>query len=162
MARPGRDGMEDLVVDPPNGFSPPKPLVVEVKSSRKPNISRDDLRQLDDWVFELSGEEDARKHGIGVPGAIITQGLGAVGRHPTPHKGVMVFNGPLTVPFDLRTGSLGANEEEFARKRSFAIIPSATLLACAKAIDARRDRRSEIWSAIHVCEGLFSLHTSDG
>jgi hypothetical protein len=162
QARPGRDGQEDLVIEPPNGLLPARPLVVEVKSSQKPYVSRDDLRQLDDWVFELSGEEGARKHGIAVPSAIVTFGFGARGRHPTPHKGVMVFNGPLSTPFGQRLRCLGANEEEFARKRSFVIMPFDKLLDCAAAITARGDLLSTIWSAIHAGEGLFALSTSDG
>jgi len=53
--RKGRECLEDLVVDPPPECAGSDPLVLEVKSSRKPCLARDDLRQLDDWVFDLSG-----------------------------------------------------------------------------------------------------------
>lgn len=166
LVRDGRKGLEDLIVTPvtpPEGNSPTIPLpaiplVVEVKSSRKAFISRDDLRQLDDWVFELSGEEQARKHGITLPGNPILQGYGGVtGRHGTPHKGVMVFNGPVGMPFNSRTVCLGPNEEEFAKKRNFAIIPLATLIDCEKEITSRSELLSQIWASIHKCEGRFTM-----
>ncbi|MBI4701993.1 MAG: hypothetical protein HY744_12720 [Deltaproteobacteria bacterium] len=45
-------------------------------------------------MFELSGEEEARKHGLGGgvdPLAVATGGFASQRRHhPTPHKGVML------------------------------------------------------------------------
>ena len=90
----GRDGMEDFVVKPPVDYEPSKPIVLEVKSSRKQHISRDQLRQLDDWVFELSGEQEARKYGLKGKGGIDTLAFVSHGmltrksrprHHPTPH-----------------------------------------------------------------------------
>jgi len=101
---PGRDGMEDFVIKAPNGVTPTTPLVLEIKSSRKPHITRDELRQLDDLVFELSGEQQARKHGLGGGGGpdyLALASWGLLSRqskpvfHPTPHKGVLIFNGPI-------------------------------------------------------------------
>ena len=103
--------MEDFVVKSPFDYEPSKPIVLEVKSSRKQHISRDQLRQLDDWVFELSGEQEARKYGLQGKGGIDTLAFvshGMVTResrpryHPTPHKGVFIFNGPVGTPFNKR------------------------------------------------------------
>lgn len=169
---PGRDGMEDLIVPVPDGFQPPsgrphRPLVLEVKSSRKLYISRDDLRQLDDWVFELSGEEKARKHGLGGGGgidymAIVSHGMLTSGSrpafHPSPHKGVLVFNGPIGTPFSARTTRcLGPNEEEFAYRRDFCIIPFDTLLKYLEECQKDTSVNKEVWNQIQSTAGLLSF-----
>ena len=106
----GRSSMEDFIIKPPLDTQISDPLVLEVKSSQKPNLSRDNLRQLDDWVFDLSGEEKARKEGLGGgvdPLAMVTQGLASrKKRHPTPHKGVLIFNGPVGIDFSVRSKGL--------------------------------------------------------
>ena len=121
----GPVGFYDAVVKPPGGWKPADPLVVEIKSGKSPSPAREDLRQLDDWGFELSGEEAVRKGKAVAPGNIITQGLGGSRySHPTPHKGIMIYNGPLGKCFADRSpgdGWLGANEKEFAEKRAFCI-----------------------------------------
>lgn len=155
----GPKGEHDAKVEPPSGFDPEKPCVVEVKSSAKragPN--RRDLRQLDDWVYELSDEKEARKQGLG--GKADTQSIATGGwfppthHHPTPHKGVMVFNGPVGMPFDQRPRKcLGANEEEFAQKRDFCIIPFGSLLEWAQAIERESSLARQLWGAMHACAG---------
>jgi hypothetical protein len=126
----GRVGFEDFIVHPFDGAIPKEPLVLEVKSSRRPKISRDDLRQLDDWVFDLSGEERARKQGLGGgididPLALVTKGMvSSPKRHPSPHKGVLIFNGPVGVPFGDRPSScINENDIDFIEKRNLCIIP---------------------------------------
>jgi hypothetical protein len=168
----GRDGMEDFVVQPSKEASPATPLVLEVKSSKKPHIARDDLRQLDDWVFELSGEERARKHGLGGGGgfdplSFVSWGL--LSRqskpvfHPTPHKGILIFNGPVGLPFSQRTTDcIGANDRDFVAKRNFCIIPFHTLLhyfaECAKNTAVK----AHFWSELHSTAGILQDYDSKG
>ena len=119
----GRPNLEDLIVKADDKSDP---LVVEIKSAKNSSSpSTTDLRQLDDYVFELSGEEVARKEGLGRSKlhSDTFNGWGGRQRHPTPHKGVMVFNGPTNKPFDQRPSDwLGSNEKEFAERRNFCII----------------------------------------
>jgi hypothetical protein len=163
----GRDGMEDFVVSPPLGVTPAVPLAIEVKSSRKPHLGRDELRQLDDWVFELSGEQQARKHGLGGGGgpdhlAFVSWGL--LSRqskpvfHPTPHKGVLIFNGPLAAPFSQRTACCVApNDEDFVYKRNFCVVPLNVLLAWSSPETGLRAGTDQIWTLIHSTAGVLSL-----
>jgi len=123
----GRPGQEDFVVIADHNSKHKDNIVIEVKSSRKPNIMIDDLRQLDDWVFDLSDEEKARKHGLGGGFnalALATQGfISSPKRHPTPHKGLLVFNGPIGTPFEERNSSiLSPNQIDFVQKRNFCVI----------------------------------------
>ena len=155
-----RKSMEDLVVDSDETLSPDKPICIEVKSSRKPQISRSSLRQLDDWVFDLSGEELARKQGLGGgidPLALITQGMRTRKKHhPSPHKGVMVFNGPVGVPFDQRDAQcVGANDLEFVEKRDFCIIPIDVLLAYAEQTRSGEGVQNQLWERIHLTAGVL-------
>lgn len=158
----GRKGFEDFVVSPPSGATTNRPLVIEVKSDRKPSVQREDLRQLDDWVFDLSQEEVARKKGLGGgtdARAIATLGLHtSTHHHPTPHKGVLVFNAPVGVPFEQRTSpSLSRDELAFAQKRNFCVIPIQELIAIAEAIQQERKATLDVWKAIHETCGIFSL-----
>jgi len=154
----GPAGLHDATIEPPEDVEPQKPLVIEVKSSRNTTPTRTDLRQLDDWVFELSGEERARKHGLGggpsgeslASGGVITP----IRRHPSPHKGIMVFNGPVGVPFEKRPGIwLGANEKEFAEKRDFCITRFEILLAWGEAVKGDPSQAAKLWKAMHACAG---------
>jgi len=163
---PGRDGMEDFVIKAPHVATAVTPIVLEVKSSRKPHIARDQLRQLDDWVFELSGEQKARKHGLGggggidplaiVSGGMITRKSKPV-FHPTPHKGVMVFNGPLGLPFSQRTTDcIGPNEADFVDNRNFCIIPFDVLVSYFEEYSISTEVKNQFWSQIHSTAGLLS------
>jgi len=156
----GRSGMEDYVVVPMERTEPQRPLVIEVKSSRKPNIGRDELRQIDDWVFDLSGEELARKHGLG--GGRDTRALMTNGQfvsrkfHPTPHKGVLIFNGPIGIPFNERGAScLNKNDEDFVRKRNLCIIPFGVLVWYLGRFFINANVATEFWTLIHSTAGVL-------
>lgn len=151
--RSGKEGKEDFVIVAKENDTPKDNFVVEVKSGKNRPIDLKDLRQLDDWVFDLSGEGEARKHGlsVGVAG-IITGGLGlGPRRHPTPHKGVMIFNGPIGKPFSERSGPiLHANQVEFARKRNFCVIGLEDLISLIE------QGRACLWTTLHSTVGEYS------
>lgn len=158
----GRDGFEDFVIHSSKGMKPIDPLVIEVKSSRKPNISRDDLRQLDDWVFDLSGEEEARKHGLGGGFdalSFATNGMISLPkRHPSPHKGVMIFNGPIGVPFKNRPKTcISHNELDFITKRNLCIIPLNILLDYFVKFQDRSEIKEIFWNSIHKTIGQLEI-----
>jgi hypothetical protein len=162
---PGRDGMEDFVIRAPGGVTPATPLVLEVKSSGKPHLTRKELRQLDDWVFELSGEQKARKYGLGGGGGtdyLAFASMGLVSRHskpvfhPTPHKGVLIFNGPIGRPFTERTTDcIGPNDEEFVDKRNFCIIAFDVLINYFEECSLDPEIKNRFWSQIHSTTGLL-------
>ena len=159
--RAGRDGREDWVVECPDGAEPETPLVVEVKSSRKPNVSRDDLRQLDDWVYDLSGEHVARKRGLGGGADMLSVGSGGMftttQRHPSPHKGVLVFNGPVVAPFDKRAvPCVAPNDQEFVEKRNFCVIPFSVLISYARRCSEDRSVIGELWQLVHTTGGIIA------
>lgn len=150
----GRPGMEDFVVERGAGDEPADNLVLEVKASRKSQPTLDDLRQLDDWVFDLSGEEIARKEGLG--GGLDSLAIATDGyytetkRHPAPHKGVLVFNGPIGIPFDNRPRDiLHPNQQVFAAKRNFCVIGLEQLL------QVLSNHREIAWNALHGTVGEY-------
>lgn len=158
----GRQGFEDFVAAPPEGAIPNRPLVIEVKSDRKPSVQREDLRQLDDWVFDLSKEEIARKNGLGGGIdvlAIATDGmLTSTHHHPSPHKGVLIFNAPVGVPFDQRASPpLSTDELAFAQKRNFCIVPISELIEITQAIQQGRKTLLDAWKVIHDTCGILGL-----
>ena len=150
----GRSGQEDFVVIAHENDEHKDNLVIEVKSSRSPNPKLDDLRQLDDWVFDLSGEEKARKQGLGgglSPISMATNGMfNITERHPTPHKGVLVFNGPIGIAFKERNSSiLHPNQIEFVEKRNFCIIGIDSLATLMK------QNKNNAWSILHATIGEY-------
>jgi len=153
----GRPKQEDFIVRPLPECSPRTSLVVEVKGGKAQAPDRDDLRQLDDWVFELSGEERARREPVIV--TMLRSGTSVVmGRpHPTPHKGVLVFNGPTATPFDKRsrTGWVNTNEEEFARRRRFCLVALACLVEWRDACQQNPEERGRFWTALHSTHGTL-------
>jgi hypothetical protein len=158
----GRNGFEDFVISPTEGMKPRDPLVLEVKSSRKPNISRDNLRQLDDWVFDLSGEEKARKHGLGGGFdalSFATNGmLSQPKKHPTPHKGVLIFNGPVGLSFENRPPtSIGYNEYDFMNKRNLCVIPLNVLQDYFIKFQDRPEIKDILWEKIHKTIGELEI-----
>ena len=155
-----RSNLEDFIISPPTDAENNHPLVLEVKSSNRPNISRGDLRQLDDWVFDLSGEEKARKEGLGGgldTKAILSQGFFTTKRrHPTPYKGVMIFNGPIGINFSERNSiCFDENNREFIEKRDFCIIPLSVLIDYVKAFGEDKTIRLILWECIHKTRGML-------
>ena len=155
----GPDGSYDALIRAPQGWQPDRPVVLEIKSGKATGPGRSELRQLDDWVFELSGEEVARK-GKGMAGGnLVTQGLGPSRySHPTPHKGVMIYNGPIGMPFEDRTlgnGWLGLNENDFANRRAFCIASLACLLKWSEACQADKQVSRRFWETIHNTMGVL-------
>jgi hypothetical protein len=150
----GRPGMEDFVVGPNEEDGKKDNLVLEVKSSRSAQPSLDDLRQLDDWVFDLSGEETARKKGLGGGPDVLAMSTGGMlsrpKRHPTPHKGILIFNGPISIPFaDRPPQLLHPNQLEFAMKRNFCIIGLDRLTELLKS------ERQSVWETLHNTVGEY-------
>ena len=165
---PGRQGKEDFTVTPPADGRGHDPLVVEVKSSGKPNLARADLRQLDDWVFDLSGEERIRKYrgssGWNRPRgrtvAYITAGLpaGPAGPwpHPSPHKGVMIFNGPTGTPFCRRSRtSINVNDEDFVKSRTLCVVPFGELVRWHEAYERGNSSvKDAFWKGLQETTGI--------
>ena len=159
--RVGREKLEDLVVSVPDFAEPSIPLVVKVKSGKQPGPSRTNLRQLDDWVFELSDESRVRKLGIQNQGHrrnwLSKGAVQAAPIHPTPHKGVLLYNGPLGQPFEDRaTSILNANETEFAIARSFCVISMPCLLSWALGCAESPNVLETFWSEVQSCMGELS------
>ena len=148
----GRKGQEDFVVTAKQDALYKDNLVIEVKSSRSTTPNLGDLRQLDDWVFDLSDEEKARKHGLGggrSPISMATNGMINLSeRHPAPHKGLLVFNGPIGTPFRERNSLiLHPNQIEFVEKRNFCVISIDNLVAIIE--------EDDVWSTLHTTIGEY-------
>jgi hypothetical protein len=152
----------DGIILPFTGLGPQKPMVLEVKSSDKKSPKMDDLRQLDDWVFQLSGEEKARKGKL--PGGIpvttvngVTAAFGWMG-HPEPYKGVFVFNGQLGVPFKNRVSDwLEQNQSEFIQLRDFCIISLECLICWYEQCKENDTIAQYFWSNIHSTCGVLQF-----
>lgn len=156
----GRPGLEDLVVMAPDGADTKFPWVVEVKSSSKPQLNRDDLRQLDDWVFDLSQEAEARRNGLGGgfdPLAVATDGfLTGTHHHPSPHKGVMITNTMCGIAFQERdVQPLAPNDTDFVEKRNFCILPLDMLLEWQRSIEKGDTDLLEFWQIVHESRGVL-------
>lgn len=156
--QPGRRDLEDYIVPPPSGMTPERPLVVEVKSGKQPGPDRESLRQLDDWVFDLSGEEHIRK------GKIRTDTYWHKGvpiwwpqmHHPTPHKGLLIYNGPVGTPFGSRPHTwLGENERAFAEKRNFCVVSLPCLLTWYERAQSDTSTAATLWHEIHSTGGIL-------
>ena len=94
--------------------------------------------------------------------AIVTGGMRTRGSrpafHPSPHKGVMVFNGPTGTPFlERTTRCLGPNEEEFTYKRDFCIIPFDVLLKYLEKYQEDTSAKNQFWDQIQSTAGLLSF-----
>jgi hypothetical protein len=144
----GRKGYEDFTIEPDENFTLQENVVIEVKSSKSPVPKLDDLRQLDDWVFSLSGEEDARKNGIRSGGL---NKWPSMQKHPTPHKGLFIFNGPIGLDFNSRTKSfMHPSQIDFIIKRNFCAVSLNVL------IELLRDSKENVWNIIHKTIGEYS------
>jgi hypothetical protein len=163
-ARIGRPKLEDLVVDVPEFAADSCPWVVEVKSGAKVNPNIRNLRQLDDWVFDLSGERRIRRSslelGKGKPN-VSHRYIGAIqpaAVHPTTHKGVLIYNGPVGMPLNQRPRPMlgknqGENELKFADVRSFCVISLPCLDSWATACAISPTALKEFWSSVQICMG---------
>ena len=171
----GRPNKEDLLFEPPDDWVPQIPMAVEVKSTiveHKKRLLTEHLRQLDDRIFELSGEKEIRgrtltqwKNPVLVEGHIGPPGLGVKfietrgalpysPVHPIPYKGILVFNGPTTTPFDKRLIDwLGDEQKQFAEARSFCVMSLKTLLDWVEACDSNGDLRETFWRVLHETFG---------
>ena len=159
--REGRQkNLEDFIVYPSDEFKTLSPLAIEVKSGKSSCIARDDLRQLDDWVFELSGEEKIRKlrpSNFKPNTFYITAGLPpGPDTHPTPHKGVLIYNGPLGVQFNDRPQNcIHTNDIEYVEKRFFCILSLQTLTKVYDQFVKGELNKKQIWESIHNSSGLW-------
>jgi hypothetical protein len=154
----GRPGLEDFIVPPPGGFTPDRPLVLEVKSGKASGPDREALRQLDDWVFDLSGEAEIR-HGIvryefyGHGGSVMASPRAT---HPTPHKGVLIYNGPLGVPFHSRLPTwFEPDKEAFAQARNFCVVSLGRLLEWHGRVLVDASIKPVFWQEIHRTAGVL-------
>lgn len=151
----GRPNLEDFIIFPLDEFETKKPIVIEVKSGNSKSFKREHLRQLDDWVFELSGEEKARKVGLNSGTSLITRGLGSTKAiHPNPHKGLFIYNGPINKVFNEREPDwIGHNELEFAKKRNFCIASFPNILKEFELIIKNKSQKKDLWEKIHTTCG---------
>lgn len=148
----GRKGYEDFVIKPDEGFDIQENIVIEVKSSKSTVPKLDDLRQLDDWVFNLSGEEKARKHGMKSGGLGVWGG--SMQKHPTPHKGVFIFNGPIGLNFERRLNSfIHPSQLEFLTKRNFCAISINVLC------ELLSNSKEDTWNTLHKTIGEHVKNT---
>jgi hypothetical protein len=150
----GRRGKEDFVIIFTNDTSIKTNIVIEVKSARQQQLKLDNLRQLDDWVFDLSGEEKARKDGLGGGfdiTACATDGrMSTRHKHPTPYKGILVFNGPVGTSFSDRPMSmLHDNQVKFVEKRNFCIISIDDLKVLLE------QDKDQVWEILHKTSGEY-------
>ena len=158
---------QDFIIEPlkESGFY--IPLVIEVKSSGKAWPKLDDLRQLDDWVFDLSGEKGIRKHGYKLwnkPRSKISgRAIGAVQPpliHPERYKGVFVFNGPTNQPFKERSRDwVVAEQKQFVKDRGFCMISLESLIRWAEACHGDDGHLKLFWQKIYETNGILEPYS---
>jgi len=160
----GRESREDLIITPPASFKPSYPLVVEVKGSGRKSPTIEDLRQLHHWVSDLSQEGEMRRTSLrGAPtpraNAISLRPVG----HPKPHKGVLVFNGPVDKPFEERDDNwVGHNELKFAEENVLCLISLKCLLEWWEEIQKQKVLAHRLWEKIHETDGVLPSPSSSG
>lgn len=177
-----RGSKEDFILKPRADWLPQNTIVLEVKgklSKTSPN-TKEDLRQLDDRVFELSGEMTIRRRtlhawndplhrvqNIGPPhlGISYVTNPGAIPRsqtHPAAVKGVLLFNGPTTTPFEEREVDwLGQDQMEFAVIRSFCVISLQTLISWVNACNENDELCGIFWRMLHETHGCMKNPPND-
>lgn len=153
----------DGIIKPNDTFKNKKPIVFEVKSGKTNSPSRTELRQLDDYIFELSGEEKARKEGLGESGFKYNPLQGLYGHglekreklfHPTPHKGLMIFNNTSGAFFkDNFLFELGFNESEFSNKRDICVLSYKELIDYSELVLDGKMMLEDLWNLIHETVG---------
>ena len=108
-------------------------FVLEIKGHDKGGARiGDDLRQLDDWVFRVSGEEKARKERVLVSEPTWSYGESRQGpgyfQHPDPHKGLFILNHDIkNEPAD-RCAPFASNEINFSESRNHCLIDFLSFL----------------------------------
>ncbi|MGB2808852.1 MAG: hypothetical protein WBC22_13995 [Sedimentisphaerales bacterium] len=163
----GRPSMEDFVIKPPKKSEFYLSLVIEVKSKSKQSPEMDHLRQLDDWVFDLSGEHGVRKRGYKLwnkhSSKISGVSIGAWQPphiHPKRYKGVFIFNGPIGMPFENRsTDWLEDNQEKFVKDRGFCMISLESLISWAEACHDNDERLNLFWKKIYETNGILQPYS---
>ncbi len=153
----------DGIITPNDIFKIKKPIVIEIKSGKTNSPTRTELRQLDDYIFELSGEEKARKEGLGNSGLKYNPQHNLYGQgfekqkklfHPTPHKGLMIFNNTAGTLFnDNFHFELGFNEREFSNKRDICVLSYKELLDYSKLVLDNKMMLEDFWKLIHETVG---------
>lgn len=156
----GRPLKEDILIDAPNFADYPVQFVLEVKGRKNSTPEMSDLRQLDDWIFDLSGESGFRQAGMEKPQRnALALWKGAVqprARHPSPVKGVMIYNGEKGTAFDQRSPfDLPDNQLEFVRKRHICVISFASLVAWETACLKSEMTVEEFWQKMKDCRGIL-------
>jgi hypothetical protein len=155
----------DAYIPAPDNISPQKALVVEVKSSKKEWPVTDDLRQLDDYIYQLSGEERFRKQKIGLSHypVWITNRISMPGwriSYPESYKGVLVFNCTKGTHFEARSDKWVRHDQvKFAQQRRFCVMTLKCLLAWNDAIIGGEKTKQDLWSAIHQTDGELGSPT---
>jgi hypothetical protein len=160
-ARKGRRSYEDIVVDVPEFAKPSIPLVIEVKSGNKPP-GRAALRELDDWVFELSGE--SRNRGLGVENQgqnrnwVSKGAIQATPFAPAPQKGVLIYSIRRKEAYDDPLHSQNQphfNDVEFAKARSFCIVSLPCLLSWMYECETSPSGAQDFWRTVQSCSGIL-------
>lgn len=157
----------DGLLVPNNDFEIKNPIVFEIKSGKSLAPSRTELRQLDDYIFELSGEEKARKEGLGKEGIHYDPLANLFGHnlvkgkkyfHPTPQKGCMIFNNVEGTHFlEPSIFELGFNELEFVKKRNICVMTFRTLLYLTSKVKHNELSLTEFWNMIQKTEGVLNI-----
>jgi len=155
----------DLIINAQDSFINKTPIVVEIKSGKSFSPSRHQLRQLDDWVFELSGEAKARKEGLGKGGPVYDPQAKIYGsnlirqpklHHPTPHKGLMIYNNSEGIHFTGVPFTLGYNELEFCKKRNFCVMSFSQFYEITTKIKNDEFSANSFWTKIHNTQGVYN------
>ena len=154
----GPTDREDLILNAPDLKEPTIPIIVEVKSGNKTRPNHSHLRQLDDWVFDVSDEGNVRRKGIlnqGRKRNWLSRGAEqASPLHSNPHKGLLIYNGPLDVPFEDRPQPiLDEHTRKLAEKRSFCVMSMRSLLSWAGACQNSEIELAEFWKNVQMSMG---------
>lgn len=132
-------------------------FVLEIKSHETKGALLKDLRQLDDYVFTLSGEEKMRKER---PEQVICLIWGKVhiepsSRPPDPHRGVFIINHCYLKKE--RCNPFHHNIIKFAEKRALCLIDWPTFLNIKKKFDKGILSSDEIFEKIYNTWGILQL-----
>ena len=130
-------------------------FVLEVKSASKNWGNLAHLRQLDDWVYDISGEETLRKATPGDIQAVATMGYMTQSDEVAAkrYKGVFVFNPRGRSMSEALSPQWPSGLEEFAKKRGFCLMTFAQLLGCVGLHESRQVQVEDILSVIQATEG---------